>query len=44
MKRTQIYLTDKQHKALLDNYESKGTNISEMIRRLIDQWMEIVKQ
>lgn len=39
MKRTQIYLTDNQHKALSEHHESDGTNISEMIRRLIDQWI-----
>jgi len=39
MKRTQIYLTEKQHKALSNHHEIEGINISEMIRRLIDQWI-----
>lgn len=43
MKRTQIYLTEKQHQALAEHHESDGTNISEMIRRLIDQWITAKK-
>jgi len=40
MKRTDIYLTEKQHKSVKCIADGKGITFSEMFRRIIDQYLE----
>ncbi|HLO11186.1 MAG TPA: ribbon-helix-helix protein, CopG family [Pseudoneobacillus sp.] len=40
MKRTQIYLTEKQHEQLNKVSENNDIKISELIRRIIDEWID----
>ena len=40
MKRTDIYLTEKQHKVIKDLSCEKGITFSEMFRRIVDQYLE----
>lgn len=39
MKRTQIYLTEQQHETLKQVSEKKDIKISELIRRILDEWI-----
>lgn len=43
LKRTQICLTSKQYEVIALEVEQTGISMSELIRRLIDQWMETKK-
>lgn len=40
MKRTDIYLTEKQHKVIKDLSREKEITFSEMFRRIVDQYLE----
>ena len=40
MKRTNLYLTEKQHEAISKEAESRGINFSEMFRKIIDNYLE----
>jgi len=43
LKRTQICLTEKQYEAIALEIDQTGISMSELIRRLIDQWMNRIK-
>jgi len=40
VKRTNIYLTENQVRQLKKLSDKKGITISELIRRVLDQWLE----
>jgi hypothetical protein len=40
MKRTNIYLTDNQHKKFKVISQEKGIFVAELIRRVLDEWLE----
>lgn len=40
MKRTNIYLTDPQHKQLQVLSRKTGTRVSELVRRAIDEYLQ----
>ena len=40
MKRTDIYLTEIQHKSIKKIADDKGISFSEMFRRIVDQYLE----
>jgi predicted DNA-binding protein len=40
MKRTQLYLPEYQHQALKKVADKKGTTISEIIRRIVDDYID----
>lgn len=40
MKRTNLYLTEKQHKEVSNEAEERGINFSEMFRKIIDNYLE----
>jgi len=40
MKRTNLYLTEKQHAEILKEAENRGINFSEMFRKIIDNYLE----
>lgn len=44
MKRTNIYLTDKQHSQLVNIVKSDGIKLSEIIRRAIDEYLERIRR
>ena len=41
MKRTQIYLTERQIEILNKESDNKGLSLSELIRRIIDGYLEL---
>jgi len=40
MRRTDLYLTEKQHKAVYEEAEERGINFSEMFRKIVDYYLE----
>jgi len=40
MRRTEMYLTEKQHKAVFKEAEDRGINFSEMFRKIVDYYLE----
>ena len=40
MKRTNLYLTEKQHLEVLEEAEDRGINFSEMFRKIVDYYLE----
>ena len=40
MRRTEMYLTKKQHKAVHKEAEDRGINFSEMFRKIVDYYLE----
>jgi len=40
MRRTDLYLTEKQHKAVIKEAEDRGINFSEMFRKIVDYYLE----
>ncbi|MBI1927155.1 CopG family transcriptional regulator [Candidatus Poribacteria bacterium] len=44
MKRTNIYLTDKQHEALSKIAKEEGTKLSELVRRAVDEYLARLKR
>jgi hypothetical protein len=40
MKRTNIYLTDAEHKAIMKEAKRLGITAAEVVRRVLDQWIE----
>ena len=40
MKRTNIYITNKQHEAVSKEAEERGINFSEMFRKIVDKYLE----
>lgn len=40
MKRTNLYLTEKQHAEILKEASERGINFSEMFRKIIDNYLE----
>jgi predicted DNA-binding protein len=40
MKRTNIYLTENQMKRFKTLSNKKGVSVAELIRRVLDQWLE----
>jgi predicted DNA binding CopG/RHH family protein len=40
MKRTNLYLTEKQHEKISKEAEERGINFSEMFRKIIDNYLE----
>jgi predicted DNA binding CopG/RHH family protein len=40
MKRTNLYLTEKQHDQVSKEAEERGINFSEMFRKIIDNYLE----
>ena len=43
MKRINVYITDEQHRAIKQAALKKGLKFSEVLRRALDDWMELVK-
>jgi len=43
MKRTQIYITNRQHKVLSEEATKKGVSLSEIIRRVLDIYIDTEK-
>ena len=40
MRRTDLYLTENQHKAVIKEAEERGINFSEMFRKIVDYYLE----
>ena len=40
MKRTNLYLTEKQHETVYKEAEERGINFSEMFRKIVDYYYE----
>ena len=40
MKRTNLYLTEKQHHQISKEAEERGINFSEMFRKIVDYYLE----
>ena len=40
MKRTNLYLTEKQHEEVSKEAEERGINFSEMFRKIVDGYLE----
>ena len=40
MKRTNLYLTENQHKTVSKEAEERGINFSEMFRKIVDYYLE----
>ena len=40
MKKTDIYLTKKQHDQVLEEATERGITFSEMFRKIVDQYLE----
>jgi len=40
MRRTEMYLTEKQHKEVLKEAEERGISFSEMFRKIVDNYLE----
>ena len=40
MKRTNIYITEKQHKNVSKEAKDRGINFSEMFRKILDNYLE----
>ena len=40
MKVTQIYLTERQHKRIVEISQKRGVSMSEVIRRILDDWID----
>ncbi len=40
MRRTDLYLTEKQHEAIKEEAEERGINFSEMFRKIVDYYLE----
>lgn len=40
MRRTDLYLTEKQHEAVYKEAEKRGINFSEMFRKIVDYYLE----
>lgn len=40
MRRTQLNLTQRQHKLLLDEAKATGISLSELIRRVLDEYLK----
>ena len=40
MKRTNLYLTEKQHDQISKEAEKRGINFSEMFRKIVDNYLE----
>ena len=40
MKRTNLYLTENQHKEVSREAEERGINFSEMFRKIVDYYLE----
>jgi hypothetical protein len=40
MKRTNLYLTEKQHEEISKEAKDRGINFSEMFRKIIDYYLE----
>lgn len=40
MKVTQIYLTERQRKKILEISQKRGVSMSEVIRRILDDWID----
>ena len=40
MKRTNLYLTENQHKEVSNEAKERGINFSEMFRKIVDYYLE----
>lgn len=40
MRRTEMYLTNKQHDEVIKEAEERGINFSEMFRKIVDYYIE----
>jgi len=40
MKRTNLYLTERQHDQISKEAEERGINFSEMFRKIVDNYLE----
>jgi predicted DNA binding CopG/RHH family protein len=40
MRRSEMYLTEKQHDTIKEEAENRGINFSEMMRKIIDYYLE----